>query len=342
MKTLYLIALAVLTAVCVHAQSAIDTVRLDCMEKPLPKIQHVIEMKVLADTLFFVYEREEGFGQRILQRATIDKQNRRIVIGPEIGKRDDGYYVSYMPYPFVGADGKIHVVSQDDGKIYNLVHDSVLVRTKTDLFSAKVPMPISQYVQDVYSISPNKYVFIGREPKGGSQYVLSADMAVAKMDTIRRISVSPTLTAWMPNGGKMVYSGKYNRLAFAYRLHPIVEIIDTCGTLVKSVKISEDTFNPATLNEADFEELNTLHTVDVAYTSDYMYALHWSCKYDEIQTASPTLYKIDWNGKIVNRYVCGFTPLHSIATLNDSHIIGWTGTEFIMLSLSNNSLLIIN
>lgn len=53
MKTLYLIALTVLTAVCAHAQSAIDTVRLDCTGQPLPKIQHVIEMKVLADTLFF-------------------------------------------------------------------------------------------------------------------------------------------------------------------------------------------------------------------------------------------------------------------------------------------------
>ncbi|HIY87543.1 MAG TPA: hypothetical protein H9824_02415 [Candidatus Bacteroides pullicola] len=287
----------------------------------------------MADTLFFVYESEEGFGQRILQRATIDKKNRRIVIGPEIGKRDGGYYVSYMPYPFVGADGKMHVVSQDDGGIYNLVHDSVLVRTKTGLFSAKVPMPMSQYAQDVYAISPNKYVLIGREPKGGSQYVLSVDMTVTKMDTIHQIRISPTLTAWMANVGKMVYSGKYNRMAFAYRLHPIVEIFDTYGKLVKSVRIGEDTFNPVTLNEADFEELNTLHTVDVTYTPNYIYALHWSCKYDETQTASPTLYKIDWNGKIVNQYVCRFTPLYGIAALNDSHLVGWTGTEFVMLIL---------
>ena len=333
MKTLYLITLAVLTAGCINAQSAIDTVRFDCMGQPLPNIRHIIDMKVLDDTLFFVYESEEGFGQRILRRATFDKQNHRLVIGSEIGKRDGGYYVSYMPYPFVGTDGKMRVVSQDDGAIYNLVHDSVLVRTKMNLFSAKVPMPMSQYAQDVFSTSPNKYFFIGREPKGGSQYILSADMTVAKMDTIRRISVSPTLTAWMPNEGKMVYSGKYNRMAFAYRLYPIVEIFDMYGTLVKSVRIGKNTFNPETLNEADFEELNTLHTVDVAYTPDYIYALHWSCKYDEIQTASPTIYKIDWSGKIVNQYVCESTFLHGIAALNDSHLIGWVGTEFIILIL---------
>lgn len=333
MKTLYLIALTVLAAGCINAQSSMDTVRLDCMGQSLPQIRHIVEMKALADTLFFVYESEEGFGQRILQRATIDKQNHRIVIGPEIGKRDDGYYVSYMPYPFVGTDGNIHVVSQDDGGIYNLVNDRALVRTKTCLFSAKVPMPMSQYAQDVFSISPDKYVFIGREPKGGSQYILSADMAVAKMDTLHQISISPALTAWMPNAGKMVYSGKYNRMAFAYRLHPIVEIFDAHGALVKSVRIGENTFNPRTMSEADFEELNTLHTVDVAYTPDYIYALHWSCKYDEIQTASPTLYKIDWNGKIVNQYVSESTFLYGITALNDLHFIGWTGTEFIMLIL---------
>ena len=144
MKALYLIALALVSAGCVNSQPSIDTVRLDCMGQPLPKIRHIVEMKAMADTLFFVYESEEGFGQRILQRATIDKKNRRIVIGPEIGKRDDGYYVSYMPYPFVGTDGKMRVVSQDDGAIYNLVHDSVLVRTKMNLFSAKVPMSISR------------------------------------------------------------------------------------------------------------------------------------------------------------------------------------------------------
>ena len=158
-------------------------------------------------------------------------------------------------------------------------------------------------------------------------------MAVAKMDTLHQISISPALTAWMPNAGKMVYSGKYNRMAFAYRLHPIVEIFDAHGALVKSVRIGENTFNPRTMSEADFEELNTLHTVDVAYTPDYIYALHWSCKYDEIQTASPTLYKIDWNGKIVNQYVSESTFLYGITALNDLHFIGWTGTEFIMLIL---------
>lgn len=141
------------------------------------------------------------------------------------------------------------------------------------------------------------------------------------------------LATWMPNAGKMVFSGKYNRMAFAYRLHPIVEIFNTSSTWNKSVKIGEDTFNPKTLDEADFEELNTLHTVDMAYTSDYIYALHWACKYSEIPAVSPTIYKIDWNGNIINQYISESTFLYNIVALNDSHFIGWTGTAFVILNI---------
>lgn len=179
MKTLYLLTLTMLLASCAKAQPNIDAVRLDCTGQTLPKIRHMIEMKVLSDTLFFVYECDEGFGQRILRRATIDKQNHRLVIGPEIGRRGNGSYVSFMPYPFVGEGGKMSVAGQDDGEIYKLADDSVLVRTKTNLFKAKVPLAISQYAQDIFSVSPNKYVFIGREPAGGAQYAMSVDTSVS-------------------------------------------------------------------------------------------------------------------------------------------------------------------
>lgn len=52
MKTLYLLTLTMLLASCAKAQPNIDAVRLDCIGQPLPKIRHMIEMKVLSDTLF--------------------------------------------------------------------------------------------------------------------------------------------------------------------------------------------------------------------------------------------------------------------------------------------------
>ncbi len=82
----------------------------------------------------------------------------------------------------------------------------------------------------------DKYVFIGREPNGGRQYAMTADLATSKIDTIRQINISPELQTWMPNTGEMVYSDKHNRLAFAYKLHPVIEIFDTDGKTIKSGK----------------------------------------------------------------------------------------------------------
>ncbi len=198
--------------------------------------------------------------------------------------------------------------------------------------NTSVPLPLSQYVQDVYMTSPDKYVFIGREPNGGRQYAMTAD-ATSKIDTIRQINISSELQTWMPNTGEMVYSGKHNRLAFAYKLHPVIEIFDTDGKTIKSVKIGEYTFDPKTLEEADFEYINILHTVDLTCTSNYIYALHWSCRYSDASELAPTIYKIDWNGKVIDRYFNVPYPIYRIAALDDTRLIGWNGKSFVLLSL---------
>lgn len=292
-------------------------------------------MKVSGDTLLFVFECEDGYGQRLLRRAIIDNSDNTIKISPDMGKRDDGYYASYMPYPFISDNGAIHVVGQDDSEIFTVENDTAFVSTLQYLMASNstVPFPLSQYVQDVYMTNTDRYVFIGREPNGGRQYAMTADLTTSKIDTIKQINISPELQAWMPNAGEMVYSDKHNRLAFAYKLHPVVEIFDTDGKTIKSVNIGEYTFDPNTLEEADFETLNILHTVDVTYTPDYIYALHWSCKYSDATNLAPAIYKIDWNGKVIDRYFNMPYPLYRIAALDDTRLIGWNGEEFVLIQL---------
>lgn len=292
-------------------------------------------MKVSGDTLLFVFECEEGYGQRFLRRAIIDSSNNTIKISPDMGKREGGYYASYMPYPFISDNGTIQVVGQDDCEIFTVENDTAFVRTQQYLMDSDstVPFPLSQYVQDVYMTNPNKYVFIGREPNGGRQYAMTADLTTSKIDTIKQINISPELQAWMPNAGEMVYSGKYNRLAFAYKFHPAVEIFNIDGKTIKSTNIGEDTFDPNTLEEADFEALNIRHTVDVTYTSDYIYALHWFYKYSDATNFAPTIYKIDWNGKVIDRYFNLPYPLYRIVALDDTWLIGWNGEEFVIIQL---------
>lgn len=320
---------------CTNAQSTTTTATLKISGVPLPAIRHVTDMKVSGDTLLFVFECEDGYGQRLLRRAIIDNSDNTIKISPDMGKRDDGYYASYMPYPFISDNGAIHVVGQDDSEIFTVENDTAFVSTLQYLMASNstVPFPLSQYVQDVYMTNTDRYVFIGREPNGGRQYAMTADLTTSKIDTIKQINISPELQAWMPNAGEMVYSDKHNRLAFAYKLHPVVEIFDTDGKTIKSVNIGEYTFDPNTLEEADFETLNILHTVDVTYTPDYIYALHWSCKYSDATNLAPAIYKIDWNGKVIDRYFNMPYPLYRIAALDDTRLIGWNGEEFVLIQL---------
>lgn len=328
-------ALSLLISGCANAQSKSMCSSLDVVGTQLPAIRHMNDMKMSADTLLFVYECEGGYGQQYLRRAVVDTEKNKLSVSNDMGKREGGYYVSDMPYPFITSCGSIGVISRDNGEVYSVSNDTVFIRTKQYLLddNFKISFPLSQYVQDVFAISPDRYVFIGREPKGGRQFAMTTDMTSSEIDTIRQVNISPDLQAWMPNAGEMAYSGKYNRLAFAYKLHPVVEIFNTDGGTIKSVKIGDETFNPKTLEEADFDDLNILHTVDVTCTPDYIYALYWGFKYADSQKSMPTIIKLDWDGNIIARYSDLAYPLYRIAAKDDSTIVGWTGKEFVSMSL---------
>ena len=335
MKILLIMALSLFISGCANAHSTTTTTKLKISGEPLPAIRHITDMKISGDTLLFVFECEDGYGQRLLRRAIIDSANNTISISPDMGKREDGYYASYMPYPFISDNGAIHIVGQDDCELFTVENDTAFVITRQYLMDGNsiVPFPLSQSVQDVYMTNPDRYVFIGREPNGGRQYAMTADLTTSKIDTIRQINISSELQTWMPNTGEMVYSGKHNRLAFAYKLHPVIEIFSTDGKLIETVRIGEDTFDPKTLEEVDFEDINILHTVDLTCTSNYIYALHWSCRYSDASELAPTIYKIDWQGKVIDRYFNVPYPIYRIAALDDTRLIGWNGKSFVLLSL---------
>lgn len=328
-------ALSLLISGCANAQSKSMCSSLDVVGTQLPAIRHMNDMKMSADTLLFVYECEGGYGQQYLRRAVVDTEKNKLSVSNDMGKREGGYYVSDMPYPFITSCGSIGVISRDNGEVYSVSNDTVFIRTKQYLLddNFKISFPLSQYVQDVFAISPDRYVFIGREPKGGRQFAMTTDMTSSEIDTIRQVNISPDLQAWMPNAGEMAYSDKYDRLAFAYKLHPVIDIFDTDGKIINSVKIGNETFDPATLDEADFEDLNPLHTVDITYTHDYIYALYWGYQFADAKIKKPIILKIDWAGNVISRYSGLTTSLSRIAAVDDSIIIGWNGNEFVIITL---------
>ncbi len=336
MKNLIIFIFALtLTSCSVNAQQSADAQKLTLTGDTLPAISHINDMKITGDTLWFVYETEGGYGQRFLRRAIIDSKNHTLNVGSEMGHKGDGYYVSYMPYPVDNCDNTRLVVSQDDGEIYRVENDSVLSRTKKYIFSdgSSLPFPLSQYAQDVSMVSPDEFVFIGREPNGGAQYALKANIATARVDTIRRIEIYPELASWMPNAGKLVYSKTHGNLLFAYRYHPVIDIFGMDGKLIRRVPVGDDTFNPKTLSDADFETLNPLHVVDVIAMSDFTYILYWGCVYDEAKSVSPMLYKMDWKGDIVESKDSIPAPVYKFAANGSGGIIWWDGNAFFMTTI---------
>ena len=295
----------------------------------LPQIKHMTDMKITGDTLWFVYETADGFGQRFLRSAVIDSENNTLTVSEEIGRKADGHYVSYMPFPIFGYSGNIQVVNQDDGDIFCIGENGGLERTRNNIFSRDciLPIPLSQYVQDVSAVSPDSYVFIGREPNGGAQYAMKTNIATAEIDTIRKIQFSSELTSWMPNVGELACNKQFNCMAFAYRLHPVIDIFGMDGSLIRQVRVGPDTFNLQTTEEADFEELNPIHFIDISVTSRYIYALHWGCKYSEVSEISPIIYKIDWDGNIIDQLSITNNQLHKIAVSESNRIIGWDGNQ---------------
>ncbi len=337
MKSLLIIVCTLLLTGCTNAQPTINSTVLKITGNLLPSIQHITDMKMSGDTLLFVYENEEGYGQRCLRRAIVNPIDTTLTVSQDLGKRDDGYYISYMPYPFISSTGTIQVINQEDSEIYTIKNDTAFVKTTQYLMDHHftLPFPLSQYVQDVFMMSPEKYTFIGREPNGGRQFAITSDLTSSTIDTIRQINVTPELQTWMPNTGEMTYTRKHNRFAFAYKFHPIVEIFDIEGHLINTVRIGDDTFDTKTLDEADFDEQNILHTVDVTSTMDYIYLLHWGYKYSEASIITPTIYKLDWNGKILAHYTAIPKPLYRIAVLDDTSLIGWNGKEFLIFIIND-------
>ena len=335
MKHLFLLLSALLLAGCTSNAQTITPVTLEIKGESLPAIRHITDMKMVGDTLLFAYETEDSYGQRFLRSAMFDKDSQSLMIGADIGKRADGYYVSYMPYPFINSLGSVQVISQDDCEIYDLSFPDSLVGRRQNILDGEstLPFPLSQYVQDVYAASTDNYVFIGREPNGGSQYAMKANTVTHQVDTICKIAISSDLQTWMPNAGEMAYSNEYNRIAFAYRLHPVIDLMGMYGNLIKQIRLAPDTFDPKTLEQADFDDLNPLHTVDISVAPDYIYALIWGCKYSDVQAVNPTILKTNWNGNIVDKYTVASGPLYKIAVSSDNNLIGWNGTEFILLKL---------
>ena len=72
------------------------------------------------------------------------------------------------------------------------------------------------------------------------------------------------------------------------------------------MQVASETFDPATLVEADAEDSNILHFIDTAQSSDRLYALYWGKTYADMRkdsdrgSAKSRLFQFDLQGNLLN------------------------------------------
>lgn len=87
MKVFLIMALTLFMSGCANAQSTPTPIKLDVVGESLPTIKHINDMKMKGNTLLFVYESEDGDGQRLLRRAVVDIKSHTLRVSPDMGKR---------------------------------------------------------------------------------------------------------------------------------------------------------------------------------------------------------------------------------------------------------------
>ena len=304
MKT-SLIALALLVASCANASGLWRELSVDSIPQELA---HVIDMKIMGDTLWLSYETHSGMGQRFLKAYTIDYQCDSLKYIGEPCRRDDGYYHSYMPYVFTMPDGAPGLVSQDECALFSIADNlSVKPMRKYVIDSGmNMPFPLTSYVGDIFALADERYIFTAREPAGGAVWAMTTDFSTNKISPVRRLAHLPDEISWVANTGELACWPSKSICAYAYKLYPCIDFFTTAGDTIASVQVASETFDPATLVEADAEDSNILHFIDTAQSSDRLYALYWGKTYADMRkdsdrgSAKSRLFQFDLQGNLLN------------------------------------------
>ena len=123
-------------------------------------------------------------------------------------------------------------------------------------------------------------------------------------------------------------------------MFPAIQIYDFTDNTEKTLNYGTDTFNPNSIDEADIWSENTVQYQHLSATENYIYALYWGVKYDEMYekqlqgTAVTKILKYDWNGRLLKIFEVNKGLKALCAANDDKTIIAYDGKEFFMIELN--------
>lgn len=322
-----------------HLQPAVEVLKTDSM----PDIQILSEIRVWDNQVYLTYESEGEYGQQHIKQYRYDSDARTLRYEKALFKKDNGTYQFFAPSLFEDDKGALYVYDKDIPSVYTVSADGMAHPTGKHLLtsSAKVPYALVQQVQQAFYKSPDKYLFIGRAPQGGTQALFLSrnfkDSVV--IDEVSKIAYKEDNTSWIINFGKATYNPNKQTVAFAYQLYPAIQFIDIPNNKAFTAALPDVKPTDIITDGADIWEQNLVQFKDITSNGKYIYALYWGKTFaiarHERQSGkgASTIIRYDWDGHLIAIYDLD-RCLDAIGISNDnSCLIGYDGKDLYLISL---------
>jgi hypothetical protein len=259
--------------------------------------------------LFVKYSKGTGGLQWFVQSYAFDSTNStpRLVFEKEYGKRADGYYDFYLPYLYKSWNdtAQINIFDYESSQIYTVLNNGEVKKTDSRTMSLKatVPhdMPLSLNTQYAYPMENDRaWIFTGRHSNGRSIYkaVNTPDSLV--ISEVLSLNVDEKVDFFGAYNGCFAYHPAKQMGVYAYSYYPRVKFVDITTGDTRTVLLQGNEYNPETEGIADGLDLNTMHYWDISITSEYVYALFFGRRWENVTKKQNDAYayivQYDWLG----------------------------------------------
>ena len=322
-----------------HITPTVEVLHIDSM----PDIKILAEIRVRANQVYLTYESKGEYGQLHIKQYRYNNDTKTLNYDKEFFKNDNGYYQLFAPSLFEDDKGTLYVYDRDVPSVSIVDADGMANSIGKHLItsSAKTPYTLVQEARQAFYKSPNEYLFIGREPYGGTQaFFLSHNHTDSIIiNEVCKIVYNEDNPSWMINFGKAAYNHNNQIIAFAYQLYPVVQFIDLKNNNVSTSVLPNVNTADVITEGADIWELNPVQFKDITSNVRFFYALYWGKSFSETHNERlsgkkiSTIIKYDCNGQIIATYTID-RYLEAIGVSNDdSYIIGYDNQNICLIKL---------
>lgn len=303
----------------------------------MPDIKILSEIRVRNNLVYLTYESRGEYGQRHVKQYTCNEETGTLNYDKEFFKKDNGYYQLFAPSLFEDNNGVMYVYDRDIPSISIVDADGMANSTGKHLIttSAKAPYTLVQEARQAFYKSSDEYLFIGREPYGGTQalFISHNNTDSISINEVCKIVYDEDRPSWIINFGKAAYNHENQIVAYAYQLYPVVQFIDLKNNDLYTLVLPNISTDSIVTEGTDIWEQNPVQFKDITSNKRFFYALYLGKTLSDIHNERQSgkeeskIIKFDYCGQVIAIYTID-RCLESIGVSNDdSYIIGYDSAK---------------